>query len=150
MADRVFAVGLMVLVAAFWMETADLPGATGGAAVGPAFVPRVILGTIFGLALLVLVQSVIKSEEAVRFTGIGSFLRLHWRVPALLAAVGVYIGLMGLIGFAPASVIFLLGAFALLIRERSRAIVIAAVIIAVGLPFSLEWLFESALNTFLP
>ncbi|GAB3845896.1 tripartite tricarboxylate transporter TctB family protein [Nesterenkonia populi] len=150
MADRVFALVLMVLVAAFWMESGELPEASGGAAVGPAFLPRVILATLFALTLLMLVQSFIKAEEAVRFTGIGGFLRLHWRVPALLAAVGVYIALMDGVGFVVASIIFLLGAFALLIRDYSRGIVIAAAAIAVGLPFGLAWLFETVLSTFLP
>lgn len=150
MADRVFAVVLMVLVAAFWMESGDLPEASGGAAIGPAFLPRVILSAIFALAVLMLVQSFIKAEEAVRFTGISGFLRLHWRVPVLLAAVGGYIALMDSIGFVPASIIFLLGTFALLIREYSRGIVIAAAVIAAGLPFGLSWLFESVLSTFLP
>lgn len=150
MADRVFAVGLMVLVAAFWRETAELSGASGGSPVGPAFVPRVVLALIFGLAVLLLVQSFLQAEKAVRMTGIGDFLKLHWRVPALLAGFGVYVALMEGIGFTWASVAFLLGSFALLIREYSRGILIASAAIAVGLPFGLEWLFESALNTFLP
>ncbi|WP_028463921.1 tripartite tricarboxylate transporter TctB family protein [Nesterenkonia alba] len=150
MADRVFALVLMVLVAAFWVESAQLPGPSGGAAVGPAFLPRIILATIFALSVLLVVQSFLKAEEAVRFTGIGGFFRLHWRVPALLAAVGVYIALMDPLGFVVASIIFLAGAFALLIREYTRGVVIAAALIAVGLPFGLNYLFRTVLSTFLP
>ncbi|WP_146339433.1 tripartite tricarboxylate transporter TctB family protein [Nesterenkonia sp. NBAIMH1] len=150
MADRVFALVLMVLVAAFWTESGQLPPASGGAAVGPAFMPRVLLAALFALAVLMLIRSFTKAEDAVRFTGIAGFLRLHWRVPALLAAIGAYIALMDALGFVLASIIFLLGSFALLIRERTRGILIAALLLAVGLPFGLSWLFETALRTFLP
>ncbi len=57
---------------------------------------------------------------------------------------------MDALGFVLASIIFLLGSFALLIRERTRGILIAALLLAVGLPFGLSWLFETALRTFLP
>lgn len=150
MADRVFAVVLMVLAAAFWRESGDLPGPSGGAVLGPAFLPRVLLGIIFALAVLVLVQSFLKREEAVQFTGIRGFLRLHWRVPVLLCAVGAYIALMDAVGFVLSSIVFLLGTFALLIRERSRGVVISAAVIAIGLPIGLEWVFETLLRAVLP
>lgn len=150
MADRFFAVVLMVLVAAFWRESGDLPGPSGGAVFGPAFLPRVILGVIFALAVLVLVQSFIRREEAVQFTGIRGFLRLHWRVPVLLGAVGAYIALMDAVGFVISSIAFLLGTFTLLIRERARGVVISAAVIAIGLPIGLEWVFESLLRAVLP
>ncbi|GAA1817914.1 tripartite tricarboxylate transporter TctB family protein [Nesterenkonia flava] len=150
MADRVFALVLILLAAAFWHESGDLPGPRGGAVLGPAFLPRVILGIIVGLAVVVLIQSFIKAEDAVRFTGIAGFLRLHWRVPALLGALAAYVALMGSIGFVFASIAFLLGAFALLIRDYTRGVVISSAVIAVGLPFGLDWLFETALRTFLP
>ncbi len=42
--------------------------------------PRVILAALFALAVLMLIRSFTKAEDAVRFTGIAGFLRLHWRV----------------------------------------------------------------------
>lgn len=150
MADRVFAVALIVLTTALWTQTHELPGPTGGAEIGPAFLPRVILSALFVLAVALLIHTVVKAQEAIRFTGISEFFRLHWRVPALLAVVGIYIALMEPIGFIGASVVFLTGSFALLIREYSRSVVIAAIVLTVGLPVGLAWLFESALQTFLP
>lgn len=150
MADRVFALVLILLAAAFWHESAALPGPRGGAVLGPAFLPRVILSVIAGLAVVVLIQSFVKAEEAVRFTGLTAFIRLHWRVPALLGALAVYVALMDTVGFVLASIAFLAGAFALLIREYTRGVVISSAVLAVGLPYGLDWLFETALRTFLP
>lgn len=150
MADRVFGVVLMVIVAAFWVESTALPGASGGAVVGPAFLPRVVLGIIFALAVMVLVQSLIRPHQAVSFTGITGFFALHWRVPALLALIASYIALMDATGFVIASTVFLIGAFALLIRERSRGILWTAAVVSLGLPVTLNWAFESLLRTVLP
>lgn len=150
MGDRVFALVLMVIVAAFWWESGELPGPSGGAVVGPAFLPRAVLGLIFGLAVLLLIQSFVKSQEATSFKGIGEFFKVHWRVPVLLAAVGAYIVLMTNFGFVIASILFLVGAFALLIQEYTRGVIITSVVVAVGLPIGIEWVFESALSTVLP
>lgn len=150
MADRVFAVVLMVIVGGFWMESLSLPDATGGAAAGPAFLPRIILSVIFVMAVLVLIQSIIKPEQAVRFTGIKAFLVLHWRVPALLGVVIGYIALMDAAGFVVASMTFLAAAFSLLIRERTRGVIMAAAAVTLGLPITLQWAFETLLRTVLP
>lgn len=150
MADRVFCLVLMVLAAAFWAETADLPGPTGGSAVGPAFFPRVVLALIGGLAGLLLVRSILRGAEATSFRGIGGFLRMHWRVPALLGMLVGYAALLDPLGFVLSSSAFLLGGFALMIREYTRGIVIAAVVLALALPFSLDLLFQNVLQTVLP
>lgn len=150
MADRLFAVSLMVIAGAFWRQTGDLPGASGGAALGPAFLPRIILGCIFVLAAVVMIQSLVKTDQAVRFTGIGAYLRLHWRVPVLLGAIAAYIAAMDLFGFVIASIAFLLGTFALLIRDYTRGVLIAAAVLSLALPFGLNWLFETLLRTVLP
>lgn len=150
MADRVFCLVLMVLVAAFWMETAGLPGPTGGAAVGPAFFPQAVLGLLGGLATLLLIRSFLRGAETTSFRGISGFLRLHWRVPALLGMLVGYVALLDPLGFVLSSSAFLLGGFALMIREHSRGVLIAAVALALTLPFSLDLLFQNILRTVLP
>lgn len=150
MADRVFCLVMLVLVAGFWVESAGLPGPSGGAPVGPTFFPRVVLGLIGGLSVLLLVRSFLRSADATSFAGLGGFLRLHWRVPTLLAMLIAYVALMDPLGFVISSTVFLLGGFALLIRRYTRGIVITSLVTALALPFSLDLLFQTFLRTLLP
>ncbi|GAA1158299.1 tripartite tricarboxylate transporter TctB family protein [Nesterenkonia sandarakina] len=150
MADRLFCLALVVLAGAFWSQTAELPGPTGGAALGPAFFPRVILSLIFGLTAILLVRSFVAAEQAVSFQGLGTFLRVHWRVPAMVAMLSAYVALLGLAGFVLSSAIFLLGGFALLIREYSKPVLIASLALAMLLPFTLNRVFENVLRIVLP
>ncbi|PRZ15569.1 tripartite tricarboxylate transporter TctB family protein [Nesterenkonia sandarakina] len=109
-----------------------------------------ILGLIFGLTAILLVRSFVAADQAVSFKGLDTFLKVHWRVPAMVAMLSVYVALLGLAGFVLSSMIFLLGGFALLIREYSKPVLIASLALATLLPFTLNWVFENVLRTVLP
>jgi hypothetical protein len=112
---------------------------------GPAFYPRLLLLLLAGLAVWLVVDSLVASGAAA-----AAGYRPNYRlVAACFAILGVYIGGISVIGYFPATFLFVLGLSWCMsprqVRELPRLLAVAA-----GATVGVYIVFERYLRVFLP
>lgn len=132
------ATGVLTLVA-----TTRIPSARDGWDVGgPRFVPLVVSVALIALALAFLVRTVVRPDHALAVFAAAEHARTHWPTPFLvLASLVGYALLLGRLGFAVATTLFvLLSSWLLGSRDHLRDGIVGLVLgVVVGYAFS-RWL----------
>ncbi|WP_110643337.1 tripartite tricarboxylate transporter TctB family protein [Salinicola sp. CPA57] len=132
LANIIFNAGLAALFVGLFLQAGDLPSSM-WEPLGAGSFPRLILGALIIFNLAIMVQSVAALRRTDREAGVGA---THWFIQrrmafATLAVFSLYALLMPWIGFALASLLFLLAVQVILGARRGRRLLIAGVIAAV-------------------
>jgi len=146
--DCLLALLLLAVCAVFYQQSTilNLPVVY---ALGPVFFPRILIGILAALSLVLLFQSVNfsgrKAQSAKVMTPSDAIL-LRWGMVSLLAA---YVLALPLTGYLIATVLFLFAEMCLLGPRKSRTLVVYGMVSG-GVTLGLYYLFGSLLQVFLP
>jgi putative tricarboxylic transport membrane protein len=140
-----FAISLVLLVQSFSLPYLPL------VPVGPGFYPRIVL-SFLALASMALVVQDWSKQRAVRGTAPTAPppRRNYWMVGALFAIVGAYVGLLPLLGYRIATMLFVAAAQATLGRPHSANEWAMLVTIAFATVVATYLVFETYLLVLLP
>ncbi|WP_110657071.1 tripartite tricarboxylate transporter TctB family protein [Salinicola halimionae] len=150
LANLIFNAALAALFVGLFIQAGDLPSSV-WEPLGAGSFPRLILGTlvIFNLAIMVQSMTALRVTDSVASVGAKQWFLQRRLAFATLAAFSVYALLMPWIGFAMASLLFLLAVQFILGARRGRRLLIAA-IIAVVFGLGLHMLFSHVFLISLP
>lgn len=132
LANVIFNAGLAALFVGLFIQAGDLPSSM-WEPLGAGSFPRLILGALVVFNLAIMVQSMMALRGTDRATSAGArewFLQRRLAF-ATLAAFAIYALSMPWIGFAIASLLFLLAVQFILGARRGRRLLIAAIIAAI-------------------
>lgn len=142
-----------ILAVSVWLffEAGTLPTSRWDVLGAGAF-PQLVFGVLGLLALTALVGA-LRRASGTAVAGFGSatldWLKRRYLVVCLLAFFGLYLVLLPVFGFSPATFVFLL-ATQLVLMPRSVKTVVVALVIALAFSFGMNELFSSVFNVFLP
>lgn len=144
-------VAILAVSAWLFFEAGSLPTSRWDVLGAGAF-PQLVFGVLALLALAAIVGA-LRGLRPAALADFGAatlgWLKRRYLVVALLALFGIYLAVLPLAGFSPATFVFLLAAQFLLLPRRPRTIAVALVL-AVVFSFGLNELFASVFNVFLP
>jgi hypothetical protein len=140
--DTIAGLAFVALAAGIYVVSADFPTVPGMPEPGPAFFPRVIAGLIGALGLVLIAKSAHSDETRSHRIGRQGVVRIG---VATLLLVG-YVAAMPFLGFLVDTALFLV-IFMWFSGVRSP---VAALVIAVGVPLVLYYVFVSFLHVPLP
>ncbi|MGN8644885.1 tripartite tricarboxylate transporter TctB family protein [Gracilibacillus sp. HCP3S3_G5_1] len=150
MANRLFALAVIVLSSIFFWGTNQFATTSGGYNVSPAFFPRLILMVMLVLAIIIFIKSFFNGTEPSFFQSVLHYCRLHWRVGVMIFFIFLFIYLMPIVGFLYASIVFLICSMLLLLQAFSRNIIVSCLVIAIIAPLAIDLLFRHVLGIYLP
>ena len=119
---------------------------------GAGAFPQMVFAALMLMSLVAIVDALRKVPRAAygRFAReTAAWARRRYLVFVVLAALGIYIVLLPILGFSIASFLFILG-LELLLMPRGWKTAVIAVVVAVVFSFGLNWLFAEVFNVFLP
>lgn len=150
--DRALGLALLVLVSAMWVESGSIRPPTSWQPYGSALFPRILLGTIGVLSLLLLMRSFLARTEQ---SSPWSARARNWfiqrkAIVALFALFALYAALLPVVGYIVATGGFLIVAQALLLGVDTRRKWILNLSISVLLVAFLYVIFRYGLNVWLP
>ena len=119
---------------------------------GAGAFPQMVFGALALMSLVAIVDALRKIPAAAygRFAAeTVAWMRRRYLVFVVLAALGVYIVLLPLLGFSIASFLFILG-LELVLMPRGWKTLLLALVVAVVFSFGLNWLFAEVFDVFLP
>jgi hypothetical protein len=150
LANVIFNLVLAALFVGLFVQAGDLPSSM-WEPLGAGSFPRLVLGAlvVFNLAIVVQSMTALRSTDQPAGTGARQWFLQRRLAFAALAAFSVYALLMPWIGFALASLLFLLAVQFILGARRGRRLLIAA-IIAVVFGLGLHLLFSQVFLISLP
>lgn len=150
--DRAFALAVILLVAIMFVESADIPPASRWQPYGSAFFPRLLLGVVGILSVLLLIRSFLPAAAAQRplLPDMYGFIRANPRVIALFGVFVLYVALMPVVGYLAATMGFLALSFVLLSGFASRGTAITSVALVILIPIAVFVVFENVLSIRLP
>ncbi len=150
--DRALALATLGLVAILAVEARDIPGPSRWQTYGSDFLPKVLLWTLGGLAVILLVRSFLAGFRTQPEVGpdLWAFVRTNPRILGLLTLFGVYVWALPQLGFRVATVGWLMLAFWLLTGFRSWRTVLICAAVAVIAPLLVYALFQYGLRLRLP
>lgn len=134
---------LVSLALFFWFIPTYAPGAGGKGQIAPSFFPRLAIIVVFVCALIV----VLKNIAAFALPGDGSGLRLLAEIAGWTVFAGALFAILSWAGFVAGSCFAVLCGV-ILTRYRRRPVMIA--LLALGLPFLLNWAVWSIFLVELP
>ena len=150
MADRIFAIAVLIVGGLFAYESQSFSEKSGMQTFAPSFFPRVIIAIMFGLAVLLFIQSAMKADKGQAFLHqVKLYFRQHWRAPILLFCFFMYLASLPFAGFLPATIVFLLIGFSLLGTWKTSFFIRNAVL-SVVLAAAIQMVFTNVLNVYLP
>lgn len=144
-------VALFAVSAALFAEAAGLPVSRFDALGAGAF-PMIVHGTLMALLLGAIVATMRRLPRAAyaRFAADARAWAVSRRlVFFLFASLGLYLAVMPMIGFAPATFVFLVVLQGVLAPKTPRAMG-TALVLALLFSYGLNWLFAEVFNVFLP
>lgn len=144
-------VALFAVSAALFAEAAGLPVSRFDALGAGAF-PMIVHGTLMALLLGAIVATMRRLPRAAyaRFAADARAWAVSRRlVFFLFASLGLYLAVMPMIGFAPATFVFLVVLQGVLAPKTPRAMG-TALVLALLFSYGLNWLFAEVFNLFLP
>lgn len=140
--DKIAGLAFIALAAGIYVVSADFPTVPGMPEPGPAFFPRVIAGLIGVLGVVLIVESVRNGEAHSHRIDRRGVVRIGG---ATLLLVG-YVAVMPYLGFVVDTALFLV-VFMWFSGVRSP---VATLVVAVGVPVVLHYVFVSFLHVPLP
>lgn len=144
--DFVMALLLLAVSGVLYQQT-TLVNTTVSYALGPVFFPRVLIGILAVLSAALLIQSVRGGgAAAAKKDAEPGTLVYRWGLVALIVA---YLLLLPLLGYVPATILFLMGGMCLLGSRTPRSLVVYTVVSA-AVTFGLQFIFGHLLKLFLP
>jgi putative tricarboxylic transport membrane protein len=145
---RFVGLALLALGVAALAATTQVPSAREGWSVsGPRFAPLVVALLIIGLALGLLIRTVVRPDVELARTTAANAAASEWRTPGLVAlALGGYVALLVPAGFALASALFFTANARILGSRNSRRDALWGVIVGVAV----SWAFTRWLGVRLP
>ncbi len=150
MIDRIFAIFILLVGGVFFLESNKFSEKSGVQTFAPSFFPRVIIILMVILAISLLIKSFVsKQGESSLFTKLKLYVSEHYRVIAIFSLFFVFTILIPLIGFLFSSMIFMFFSTVIL-RPIKMKFMATNVILAVTLPFVVQWVFQNILNIYLP
>ncbi|MCQ0972091.1 tripartite tricarboxylate transporter TctB family protein [Paracoccus sp. TK19116] len=150
--DRAFALAVLALVATMYVASLDIRPATSWQPYGSAFYPRLLLGVVGLLAVLLLIRSFLPSApvQTAMIPALVAFVRTNPRVPALFLVFAAYVAMMPVTGYLLATMGFLILSFLLLSGFSSRRIALVSLILVIAVPLIVFFVFENILSIRLP
>ena len=150
MIDRIFAIFILLVGGVFFLESNKFSEKSGVQTFAPSFFPRVIIILMVVLAISLFIKSFLsKQEESSLFTKLKLYVSEHYRVIAIFCLFFTFTMLIPLIGFLFSSMIFMFLSTVIL-RPIKKKFMATNVILAVTLPFIVQWVFQNVLNIYLP
>lgn len=150
--DRALALALLLIVAVMWVESGSIAPPTSWQTYGSALFPRILLGVIGLLSLIILVRSLLVKVPK----RVGLRQRIHeWfksrrTIVALFLLFGLYAALLPLVGYIAATVSFLVASLALLMGTNTRRKWVINLTISFTLTLVIFVVFRYGLNVWLP
>ncbi|WP_209124856.1 tripartite tricarboxylate transporter TctB family protein [Alkalihalobacillus sp. BA299] len=149
MVNRIFSILVLVVAGIFFIESRGFSEKTGMQTFAPSFFPSVIIIVMSILALSLFIQSFKDKQKDDLLKSLKVYIIEHWRVVITLILLVIYISLLPIIGFLISTMLFLLMVFAML-GPIKRQYLVVNVLLAVILPFGIQWVFQSILKIYLP
>lgn len=145
--DRLFSISILLFCLALYAATFNFAEAS-GSRVGPQVYPRAILVVVASLAAISLVLTFVhKSSEKLRYRG---FFRNYGKIVTLFIFFFFYALLLPILGFIPATLIFMFGGQAVLMGLRKPKAIATNITVTVVATFAVYFIFTEALNILLP
>lgn len=119
---------------------------------GAGAFPKMVFAALMFMSLIAVIDALRKIPRAAygRFTHETlAWARRSYLIFVVLAALGVYIAALPMLGFSIASFLFILG-LELVLMPRGWVNILVALIMAVVFSFGLNWLFAEVFDVFLP
>jgi putative tricarboxylic transport membrane protein len=151
--DRMTSLLLLVFCAFFYyqtykIDTSDIVG------INSAFFPRIILGLIALLTVIMLIRSFLSSpvrKERGKEKGTNIETKKGWSVGLVFALFSLYIFSIDIIGFILSSFLFMVGMYFIILKEKrspkSHVFVFCGLLLTTIL---LSFFFEQYLDVYLP
>jgi putative tricarboxylic transport membrane protein len=144
------AISLLVISAVLWVATYDIPGPTSWQTYGSARFPRILIGTLAGLSVLLLVRELLSGDRSNAFRDIAAWVRSEKRILGGMVLFGLYIFALPKAGFIAATMVYLAASLTVLWYPLSRRKVLISGAICIAATFGVFFVFESVLGIRLP
>lgn len=150
MADRIFAIAVLLFAAAFFAESRSFAAKNATQTLSSAFFPTLIITVMSAFAILVFIRSFKRPTPGISFTGLAARLKEHWRIPVLFAMFAGYVALMPAAGFRISTILFLLAGFIVLQPRFQTKRLLLYVPLSLALAYGIFFIFERQLHILLP
>lgn len=143
--------GMLVFCALMYWETFNFPEASRFRA-GPEVFPRFILLIIAGLSAILLIRSLVTERHSLKNVEFDFrvFAREYWLVIALFALFGVYVVALTVVGFVPATLVFLMAGQIMIARRTDAKTLGIAAAVTIFATLSISYIFSQVLRIWLP
>lgn len=150
--DRALAIAMLIMVAILYVESGNIRPPTSWQTYGSAMFPRLLLGVIAILSVLILVRSLLNgSPSQARERPMAMQWLKHNRVVLVLFALfGLYALVLPVLGYLASTLAFLVAAQALLLGVDSRRKWAINLGVSVVLASLVYVIFQFGLNVWLP
>jgi len=148
--DRALSIILLLFCLIMYMETFNFAEKTKMQVAGPAVYPRIVIGIIAFLALIVLIQSFFaktKNSEAFNWK---NFKEKYSKVIILFILFGIYVYLLSVLGFILSTLLYMFISQALLMGFKQRKPIIINVCVTSVATFLVYFVFTDFLGIWLP
>lgn len=132
-----------------YIETLSFPSAPKWESFGSSFFPRIIIGILLGLSVIMLIRSLLVKKTEVK-TSFKAFKAEYKLVLIIFAVTTVYIFILDKIGFLIATIIFMLVSQAILRGLKTKKDVALNMVISAVAPVFIYYIFTNFLNINLP
>ncbi|USZ49853.1 tripartite tricarboxylate transporter TctB family protein [Halomonas sp. DN3] len=151
--DRVLAVAMLALCGIMYAESGNIRPPTSWQPYGSALFPRLLLGVIAVLALLILLRSLftkIAETRPLNHLSASEWIKRNHKVLLLFAFFGLYAAVLPYAGYLVSTIAFLAGSMALLLGVGSRRKVAMNLLISPTVALSIYAVFQLGLGIWLP
>lgn len=147
--DRFLSIVLLVFCFIMYFETFNFAEKTEFQTIGPTVFPRAIIIFIAVMSVIHLLTTFKGKTEKREFNREDFFLK-YGKIIALFALFAVYVLALSLVGFIPATLLFLIVGQALLMGFKKRKIIISNLLVSVISTFTVYIIFTNFLAIWLP
>ncbi|MGQ7249228.1 tripartite tricarboxylate transporter TctB family protein [Halomonas sp. V046] len=151
--DRALAVAMLILCGIFYAESGNIRPPTTWQTYGSAMFPRLLLGVIAVLSILILIRSVLeKRAETQKLTWLAAYqwIKNNHKVLLLFTLFGIYAAVLPLAGYLVSTIVFLACAIGLLLGLDSRRKSLLTITVSLTAGLAIYVVFQFGLNIWLP
>jgi len=150
--DRLLSASLVLFIIIFFIESGNIPEKAASQTFGSAFYPRILLAILGFLTILLIVKSFIlkRSEGKKETSSEHTSYKAYIYVVSLFVITGIYIYLIGLVGFLVSTFIYLIASQIILIGLKRKKHLVISITSSLVIAFSVYFIFENYLNILLP
>lgn len=150
--DRIFGSSILLFCLVMYMETFNFAEKTKWQVAGPEAFPRAIIGFVAVTTVILLIQTFFqktKSNSSSSFTW-KEFLPNYGKIIIQFALFGIYVFLLPILSFIPATIIFLIVGQALLMGFKKPKEILLNLTISFITTFAIYLIFTYLLKIWLP